>query len=381
DRVVTPVLKAGAAPGTVDLTLRVEDHLPFHGSVELNNQYTTDTSHLRALGSLSYSNLFQRFDSISLQYQRAPQELSEVDVLVASYMARVGSWRWALSYLHSASEVASVAPSAGTSGSPNSLLVIGKGSVYGAHFILPLPGSSSLTHSFTLGADYKDFLEAINAQATDPTKAVDLTTPISYLNLSMGYGGFWRGVVHQASLDTSVNFGVRGLGNSELEFESKRFRGRPNYFYLRSALTFGSHLPHDFTLLTRLAGQYAVEPVVSNEQFSIAGADGVRGYLEAEELADTGVKAGVQLGTPQWALFGGSFRADAFTFYDIGRIGVVDSLPGEPSNISLRSWGAGLNLSAFDHITGTLTWAYPLADGSVTFSGDSMLLFSVRSWW
>src|SRR6185295_4225589 len=58
DRMVVPVLKAGPVPGTVDLTLKVTDHLPFHGSLELNDQYTADTSRLRLLASLSYDNLF-----------------------------------------------------------------------------------------------------------------------------------------------------------------------------------------------------------------------------------------------------------------------------------------------------------------------------------
>ena len=38
DRSVVPVLKAGSAPGTVDLALQVTDHLPLHGSLEINNQ-------------------------------------------------------------------------------------------------------------------------------------------------------------------------------------------------------------------------------------------------------------------------------------------------------------------------------------------------------
>src|SRR5579859_1774715 len=38
DRSVVPVLKAGSAPGTVDLSLKVNDTLPLHGSIELNNQ-------------------------------------------------------------------------------------------------------------------------------------------------------------------------------------------------------------------------------------------------------------------------------------------------------------------------------------------------------
>jgi hemolysin activation/secretion protein len=33
DRSVVPILKAGPVPGTVDLALRVDDHLPLHGSV------------------------------------------------------------------------------------------------------------------------------------------------------------------------------------------------------------------------------------------------------------------------------------------------------------------------------------------------------------
>ena len=39
----------GVLPGIAgQLALKVDDHVPFHGSVELNNQYTIDTTHLRA---------------------------------------------------------------------------------------------------------------------------------------------------------------------------------------------------------------------------------------------------------------------------------------------------------------------------------------------
>ncbi|HTA66448.1 MAG TPA: POTRA domain-containing protein, partial [Xanthomonadaceae bacterium] len=37
DRRVTPQIKAGTAPGTVDVDLDVQDTLPLHGSLELNN--------------------------------------------------------------------------------------------------------------------------------------------------------------------------------------------------------------------------------------------------------------------------------------------------------------------------------------------------------
>ena len=52
DRRITPSLKAGVIPGTVDVDLTVSDTLPLHGSVELNNRYSADTTPLRLNASL-----------------------------------------------------------------------------------------------------------------------------------------------------------------------------------------------------------------------------------------------------------------------------------------------------------------------------------------
>jgi hypothetical protein len=49
--------------------------------------------------------------------------------------------------------------------------------------------------------------------------------------------------------------------------------------------------------------------------------------------------------------------------------------------VGLRSWGAGLTLDGFEHLTGTFTWADPLADGAQTRSGNSWWLFDVRGFW
>jgi hemolysin activation/secretion protein len=259
---------------------------------------------------------------------------------------------------------------------------VGKGSVYGTRLVMPLAGTGSLIQNLNFGAEYKDFLENITSSPLDPQQAgSSLETPIRYVNLSVGYGGFWRGTGRQASLDTSLNFALRGLGNTAEQFENKRFQAESNYFYLRSSASFGAALPLNFTGLFKVSGQYAVEPLVSNEQFAIAGSDGVRGYLEAEVLADTGIKTTFQLGSPQLKFFAGQVHSDAFVFYDFGRIGVINPLKDEPGNVSLSAAGAGFNFSVFDHLSGVLTWAYPLANGSVTLAHDSRFLFSVRSTW
>ncbi len=73
DRAVTPILKAGRTPGTVDIDLHVNDKLPLHASVTTNDRYTPNTTHLRTIFDLSYGNLFQDFHNLSFEYQTAPQ--------------------------------------------------------------------------------------------------------------------------------------------------------------------------------------------------------------------------------------------------------------------------------------------------------------------
>ncbi len=382
DRTIVPVLAAGSMPGTVDLTLKVDDHLPLHGSLETNDQYTENTSKLRVLGSVSYDNLFNRLDSLSLQYQTAPKEPSQFGVFAANFVTHIGEsdHKLAFYYVHSDSDVALLAPTSG----PTS--VLGKGQVFGGRWIIPLENTAAATHTFTAGIDYKDFLENILQQSTTSLdSATSFQTPIKYLNLSIGDASVWRGERQQWTLSSSANFGPRRLVNSDSEFADKRFKARPNYFYLRADASSRTVLPKQFSLLVRLAGQYAIEPVIGNEQFAIGGADGPRGYLEAADLGDYGVKGTVQLGSPPWQIASGAFRIEGFAFYDAGI--VVNIAPLEEKDgtrlwtSDLSSWGVGVNLAAFQNALAALSWAQVLTDSGRTFAGDSRLLFTVRWAW
>ena len=83
---VTPVLRASATPGQVDVDLDVQDQLPLHASLEVNNRYSANTTHLRLIGEVSYDNLFQSNQSLSLQYQVAPEEPSDAKIWSVSYV-------------------------------------------------------------------------------------------------------------------------------------------------------------------------------------------------------------------------------------------------------------------------------------------------------
>ena len=369
DRAVIPVLKAGPVPGTVDLALNVNDHLPLHGSLEFDNQNTPGTETLRATVVLSYSNLFGEFDNLAVQYQSSPQDFSQVRVFAVNYAW--GSLPYGLHpsvyFIDSDSNVPAV----------STLGVLGKGQIYGARLALPLTDALGMPQSFTFGVDYKHFLESIALASQTSETGETENTPISYVNLSLAYNGSWTSNLLQGSLASSANFGPRGAPNNPETFANKRFKGQPNYFYTKIDGSLYVRLPKGFQLILRADGQFAVEPLITNEQFSITGASAVRGYLEAEVLSDNGLVGSMQFQSPIWQIKALPL-GDAFLFYDAGHSHVIDALPGEQVAYNLQSWGLGVNLLPGKPFTGTLTWAYPLSDGPNTSRGDSRILFIVR---
>jgi hemolysin activation/secretion protein len=365
ERSVVPILKAGSEPGTVALALKVQDHLPLHASVEFNNQQSEGTRAVRGLFALSYDNLFGRFDQFALQYQTAPEQPDQVGVLATNVAVHLydGGPALTMYYIDSKTNVVS----AGTLG------VLGKGSIYGLRLPVSFAASADFTSTLTYGLDYKHFLQSIMVQPQ-----TGLNTPNSYLEMSLDYSAAWRAERWQATLDTSANFGSRQLVDDTEHFALARYQGRANFFFVRGAAALTYHLPLGINLTGRLSGQGAVEPLVSNEYFSIAGADGVRGYLESEEFGDNALKGTFQLASPQWHAKAQQLAGDLFAFFDDGRVTFLDSLPGQPTHAELRSVGAGIDFLASQHFTSSLTWAYPLVSGSMTRAGDSRVLFVIR---
>ena len=364
DRSVVPVLKAGSAPGTVDIALKVDDSLPLHGSLEVNNQATIDTRELRSIAGVSYGDMFGRMDNLALQYQFTPQLFDQVRVFAANYAMHPfdSGLQPSFTYINSNSNV----PAAGTSG------VLGIGEIYSAKLGYPVMSTPNSLQSVSIGADYKHFRNTINQN-----DATALVTPITYTNLSAEYDGFWRTGRFSTTLSLSADAGPRGLVNNSTTFANDRYKGEANYFYLRWDLATVIKLPADFSLRVRAAGQGATEPLITNEDYSIAGIDGVRGYLEAEELGDKAVKGTIQLTSPGWR-HGTHVIGDVYGFYDAASMSVIDPLAGEPAGITLRSWGLGFDLLPGEKLTGSVAWAKALDTASVTKAGSSRALFLLR---
>ncbi len=154
-------VKMGLAPsrkaGEDTIELKIEDELPLNGSIKLDNRSSHSTSDLRLDAMVRYDNLWQKKHSISLKAQISPENTDEVRVISSSYVmpgfAEVPDL-FVFYAVWSDSEAA-------TGGELN---VVGKGNIFGARYVRPLPGlpgGKRFAHNLTLGVDYKDFDEQI----------------------------------------------------------------------------------------------------------------------------------------------------------------------------------------------------------------------------
>jgi hemolysin activation/secretion protein len=367
DREITPTLKPGSAPGTLSVEFGVKDRLPLHASVEVNNRYTADTSRTRLVASLSYENMFQRAETLGLQYQTAPSRPSEVEVGAMTYLGRtsVEAITWSVYAIRSKSDVSAI----------GTLAVIGNGTIFGARINRSLGLSTTGAQTLSFGADWKDFGEDIRLP-----QDVSARTPIHYLMWSGQYGAVHHGEHLDLQNQLGLSFGIRGLGADDRSFEYKRAGAHAGFAYLRDSASLAWRFAGQWTVAARAGAQYSDQPLISNEQFALGGVDTVRGYLDAEALVDSGAAASVEVHSP--ALHVGRSSTSGFVFYDRGVGMVQQPLTSEIASHTVRTdlsgWGAGLHLIVGQALDAMVDWSVPVVHGSRTRAGDGRIDFSFK---
>lgn len=359
DRRVTPLLRPGKTPGTTEVDLTVEDKAPLHGSLELNDKYSPDTTRTRLQASLHYDNLWQREHSIGVQVQVSPEDTSQVRVISGSYNVPVDNGLWVFSAIKSDST---------TVAGVGATTVFGKGSIYGLRRVVVLGGNDRLNHTLTAGADYKNFKESVSVGAN-----TGFDTPIHYLPLSLGYSaalsdkqGSWQGGI-------GLTAALRGLMSDEAQFADKRFEGQSNFSILKFDIARTQSLPRDMSLFAKLEGQITDQPLISNEQFVAGGADSVRGYLEATAVGDNGLRGSIELRSGNLVAGGegawlGALRAHAF--FEGAGLWLKAPLPAQDHRFGLLSTGFGLRLQARRYASLALDLGWPLRQVGQTQKGS-----------
>lgn len=366
DRQVVPLLSPGRLPQTMDVTLKVEDSNPLHGSLEINNDHSADTPELRTIANVRYDNLWQLGHTISASYIVAPQDRSTTEVYALSYLAPLNA-EWSL--LGSAYKSNSNANTLGGT------TVLGKGNAFSLQATRQLPAINQYTQSVSFGISRKHFDQNITLGA-DTSRA-----PLTYAPLSVSYSGQLIRETSSTGFTLAGTFGTRGAGSGNAEFDNQRYNARDNFAYLHADFNYAHNYAGDYALVIRASGQAAAAPLVSSEQLAAGGESSVRGYLSAENTGDNGALASVELRGPSMASWLGSFVNDwrLHVFVDGSHILLIDPLPGQRGRFNLMSTGLGTQFTLFHDVNGQLDLAYPLRAGTQTRSHEAHLLFSIKA--
>ena len=372
---VTPEFKPGAMPGSVDVELVVEDSFPLHGSVELNNRYSANTTPLRLDASLRYDNLWQFGHTIGAAFQVAPQDADDALVYSGYYLAPVPRVEW-LSLMAQAirqnSDVSTLGGSAST----------GNGEIYGGRLIAELPTRhTGMFHNLTFGMDYKNFEQSLSVNNV----LVD-SSPVTYYPFLLSYNGFWMGKDYRFQFDGSFNWHFRGMGSGEVEFDNRRYSANGNYFYFRGLASYEHDLWQDFQVKALLQGQATDNALVDSEQFSVGGLTTVRGYLESQAVGDSAIAGTLEVRSPsllRWWIKNDRHEVRLLGFLDAGSVYINDPLPEQTTNFNLLSVGFGALATFMDWLNSAVYVGVPqISQGSTEAdsyrpAGSPMLVFRV----
>ncbi len=368
DRRVTPVLRAGVEPGTVDIDLNVKDSPPLHGSIEINNRYNPNTTPLRLNGSVSYNNLWQKGHAAGISFQIAPEDVSNAKVLSAYYQARIPEHDWLSVMIMGTKQNSNVSTLGGTASA-------GNGEVLGLRALVSLPPGKNFFQNVSFGLDYKHF----NQDVTLAPGSAPITTPISYYPFSVNYNGTWVEKGALTEFNAGLVFHVRGMGSSSAQFENSRYQADGNFAYLRGDLAHTHDLPGGAQVFGKVQGQISSQPLVSSEQFVAGGLATARGYLEGEVPGDNAIFGTVELRSPSLLGWLGQKTGEwrIYAFVDAGHLEVLEVLPGQKSNFDLVSFGGGTRFELWKHWNGSLDAGVPLISQTSTKAHDLQLTFRV----
>jgi hemolysin activation/secretion protein len=343
---VDVVLRPGEKEGVVDASVDVIDIRPLKAFLTLDNTGNRQTGDYRLGVGVQHANLFNRDHIGTFNYVTSPGKENQVSLYSASYRLPLYSRGDSMDFIAAYSDV-----SAGTTQTvAGPLTFSGKGDVYGLRYNQLLQRRGEYSHRIVYGLDYRAYkndcaLGDFGAAGCGPA-AVNVTVrPIS-----MAYSGNWARPGRISDFYVALSHNVPGAANGQ-ESDFNAARPSPNggdgassrYTILRAGASMVNAFESNWQVRGAFNAQYTSDALVSGEQFSIAGATAVRGFLEREIVRDTGYFANLELYSPNLAgkLVPGEGNFRALVFYDIARA-ANNPLAGEAKlQTSIASIGAG----------------------------------------
>ena len=358
---VSSVFSPGQDPGTVDVTLKAKETVPYHVSVGTDNQGSDVTGRFRRLVSFDTSNLTGNEDS--LYFNGAFTDLSQGYYL--SYQTPVGT--------HGTKLGLGTGYFEGRLGKAFKPFDVNNYTqFYDPNAAFELYGTETTQINLRTGMQ---FIGVHKKQATDWITDENLRLPYVALVIiktdSMGQTTFSPEIMTSAPgfLDASKADNARSSRPQTDGFFAKYAQ----YLMRNQAMPWGSYLQF------RSQFQAAVHSLPTSQQLQLGGENSVRGYPEGDYLADIGGNLDTDwyfpayFIPPSWESHGVNLRNDIqpFVFYDMGGGKLTKVYSGEHSAAFLSGVGAGVKIQIKKNMYLKLEWAVPTGNKPVSGAGPS----------
>ncbi len=278
----------------------------------------------------------------------------------------------------------------------------------GARFSIPFASSQGILSTISAGVDFKNYRSTLiqthsfqatlyipafgtngppwsppnglQSQRTNETRIV--FTSVQYLPLSFNWDVTVPDRYGRTTVTFRESFNLAGVLSGPKDFQEVAISTNANgsYLIVGGGVTRDQKLSGDWGVRLQADGQWANQPLISNEQMSFGGQAGPRGYLDGAEYGDTGWRVQCEPHSPYLNL-GLAFDkvpmiARFYTFVDYGERYLLD--PGRrQGSVSMLGAGTGMDLSIGEHCDMRVNLGVPLLDIPGQTSGHLRTAFSL----
>lgn len=369
------VLSPSETPGLVDAIVDVTDVQPLKLFGTLDNTGSPQTGNYRLGVGWQHANLFDRDHVATFNYVTSPGKENQVSLFSGSYRLPLYSRGDSMDFILARSDVSS-----GTTQTvAGPLSFSGKGSVYGIRYNQLLERRGEYSQRIVYGLDYRAYINDCTLGGFGAAGCGPAAADVTVRPASVAYSGNWAKPSQVSDFFVSLSRNLPGAENGgDTAFNAVRPSpigaggASSRYTILRFGASLVKAFASNWQVRAAVNAQYTPDSLVGGEQFGIAGATAVRGFLERAIARDSGHFASLELYSPSLtgAMVPGEGNWRALFFYDFGRA-ANNSLPGETrQQAALSSIGTGFRWNVQRNLNVRLDVARVLSDGGSGKSGD-----------
>ncbi len=360
---VNAELKAGAVPGQSCLDIRVQDENPFRLGLQIDNARPPSVGSDEIVLLAADRNLTGHSDPLEIDYGigeggYGKWKFSDFANVGGSYALPLTRFDTTLSVYGNRNDFAIIDPAFTTTNHVN-IGVTSDSYRIGGSVRQPVYQTSSREFALAVAFERRFSETFVFGQPFDISPgSVNGQQKISALRLSQEW--IDRGLNQVLAVRSTFSVGLDAFGATDdgTDRNAKFWAWLGQAQYVRRLGNTPSQL------ILRAAGQWTDDQLLSLEQFSVGGADTVRGYRENEFVRDRGMFASAELRVPLLCNKAGAPIVQAAPFSDFGGGWNVGADTPGPTTIS--SAGIGVLFTPDKHLRAQLYWGHAFRDIDVS---------------